>query len=68
MKQSIKQMITFIINYINKLYITSKEFLTGEYYRKKENKKIYFEIKNKKQEEQNNYVSNKYLGYNNLSW
>ena len=61
-------MITFIINYINKLYITSKEFLTGEYYRKKEKKKFIEEIKKKKREEQNDYISNKYLGYNNLSW
>jgi hypothetical protein len=49
-------------------YIKVKDFLTGEYHRKKEIQKIIIEAQKKKQEEQNNYVSNKYLGYNNLSW
>jgi hypothetical protein len=57
-----------IVNYTMNSYNKVKDVLTGEYHRKKEIQKIIIQSQKKKQEEQNNYVSNKYLGYNNLSW
>jgi hypothetical protein len=57
-----------IVNYTMNAYNKVKDVLTGEYHRKKDIQKIIIEAQKKKQEEQNNYVSNKYLGYNNLSW